>query len=87
MTPEQRDKLKFIWSRNKTTCKDQLCYLKDMSKVFDTYKNMNARNTFLLDDNQNHFHISPNNIQHIKPWRNPLDCKDTELVKILKFMN
>lgn len=82
---QQRSKLRFIWSRNKTVCKDQACYLKDMSKVFAAFRNMNENNTFLLDDNKNHLITSPYNVECIKPWSNPRHVHDAELVRVLNL--
>ena len=83
-TPEQIKKLRFIWSRSKTVSKHGYSYLKDMSKVFKKYNNMNKKNTILLDDNVYHFMTSPDTVHNIKSWDKPAHRNDRELAKVLK---
>lgn len=86
-TDEQKSKLKFIWTRNKTISKDGYYYLKDLNKVFKSFKNFNTKNTILIDDNPNHFIVSPCNVKYIKAWETPKHSKDNELSKILRFLS
>ena len=85
-SPLLMKKIKFIWTRNRTITKNNLFYLKDMSKVFKNFKGLTKHNTFLIDDNTNHSIISPDNVKHIKPWNKPNNTKDTELRKIIQFV-
>jgi len=85
MSLKQRQKLRFVWSRKQTSCVNDTCYLKDLSKVFSKYKDMNNTNTFLLDDNKNHSLASSGNIYFIKPWKTYKDIYDNELIKVLEL--
>ena len=84
-TEKQYKKLRFIWSRNQTINKDGFYYLKDMSKVFKKFKNMNRKNTILIDDNPNHFVVSPDCVKYISGWSHT-NIKDGELSKMLKMI-
>ena len=84
-TPKQRKKLRFVWSRSKTSNMNNYYYLKNMNKVFRQYKTMNSRNTILLDDNPDHYMASPSSLHYIRPWE-PHKSRDKELLKILKLI-
>ena len=84
-TEKQYKKLRFIWSRNQTIHKDGFYYVKDMSKVFKKFRNMNRKNTILIDDNPNHFVVSPDTVKYIRAWVYT-NTKDRELSKILKII-
>lgn len=83
-TNEERKKLRFVWSRNKTINRDGYWYLKDMNRVFQQVRYMKPWNTLLLDDNPDHFVVSPNNVLGIKPWNG--DRKDCELSKVSNLL-
>lgn len=83
-THDEIKKLKFIWSRGKTSSRNGKIYLKDMSKVFASYKALKPYNTLLIDDNTDHMTISADNILPIKAWSG--NIKDCELSKISKML-
>ena len=84
-TNEEKKKLKFVWSRNKTVNRNGGMFLKDMSKVFRKHKTCKPHNTLLLDDNRDHLLVSPENVLPIRAWvSNPSDCELKKFSTILK---
>ena len=84
-THDQREKLRFIWTRNKTINKYGYLYLKDLSKVFKKFRNFNNKNTILLDDNTDHFITSGINVVYIPPLYK-VDTNDNHLIKSLTYI-
>lgn len=84
LTDDQRKRLKFVWSRNRTVTRDGVPYLKELSKLYAAFPGMHHRNTVLLDDNPYHRIASPySKVWFIQPFL-PSHRKDQELPKTLK---
>ena len=61
----QKKELKFVWSR-KQTCEFHRLHYKPLSKVYNKFPEMNASNTFLIDDKAQ-LHSRMNSTMNIIP--------------------
>ena len=81
---------RFVWCFNKCTPRKRLTlnflrtytiYIKELSKVWDEYNDMNKLNTLIVDDNHFSFEENIDNAIHIKSWN--MDGIDMELIKLI----
>lgn len=81
---------RFVWCFDKCTPRKRLTvnllrtytiYIKELSKVWGEYSDMNKLNTVIVDDNQFSFEENIDNAIHIKEWK--LVENDTELIRLM----